>query len=99
MNDMNVSMSVTSIQRGDGTYARLLPDVSIIDHLSAGSTYIEIDEPNGYLSLKNGEWLVYRQRGKDKNVFSVMGRFDNLREALTCAINAQTPKHESEWEA
>ncbi len=92
------TMKVTSIQRGDGTYARLLPDVSLIDQMADRLNYLEMDEPNGYIQRDGTQWRVHRQKGTNKNTFGVMGRFDNFREALTCAIHAQTPKHESEWE-
>lgn len=69
----------------------LPPDVSaeaILDHLSAGKTYIEIDEPDGFVSLEGGEWWVARKR---RGSYKIIGRFTNFLQALSCAVTPDLP--------
>ncbi len=71
-------------------------DSHILDHLShSAKFYLEIDEPDGVVALKDGRWEVCRRAG-NTNHWPVIGRFDTLREALDLAI---TPLNQSERRA
>lgn len=62
-----------------------MDDKDIIDHLShSAQFYMEIDEPDGCIQFKDGEWEVTRRSvGRE---YPVIGRFNTLREAMNLAL-------------
>lgn len=64
-----------------------MADDAIINHLSDGKVYIEIDEPEGFITHEidpQGNWRVARKSVGQQ--YDTIGRFDTLREALSAAI-------------
>lgn len=64
-----------------------MADEAILQHLSDGKVYIEIDEPDGFVThdiSPEGNWRVAR-RSKG-NSYDTIGYFPTLREALSAAI-------------
>lgn len=70
------------------TLPTIIPDEKIIDHLNGGKVYIELDEPDGYVTYdhggnEDGPWRVAR---KIDGSYPTIGYFTTLRQALSAAI-------------
>lgn len=75
----------------------MLTDKQIIDHLAVGQAYIEIDEPDGFVTREKGQWRVARAFAPRH--YRTIARCDTLREALDAAITTPTAAAEEAAEA
>ena len=70
-----------------------MSDTAVLDHLSAGSTYLELDEPDAYIYREDdghvdGPWKVgIGKNGCGKTNGYRIHRAHTFRDALTLAIN------------